>query len=90
MDMATTHRPSHFNLNHNIASIRSRKPSRPTITHSNFTSSNNSTSCHRRFSHENDALQNSTLNQYQALRTTIHSARMGTLMYHSLQAPVAR
>jgi hypothetical protein len=78
MAMATTHRPSHSNLNnsrnHNIASTTSLKLSRPTTILNNF-SSNNSISCHRQLTYANAASQNSATNPYQALPTP-HSAVM--------------
>jgi hypothetical protein len=59
MDMVTTHQPSrsNHNLNHNIANIKSHRPLRPTTIPSNFSSSSNSTNCHRRSTLANAAHQ---------------------------------
>jgi hypothetical protein len=86
MATATTHRPSHSNLNnshnHNIASTISLKLLRPTTILNNFSSNN--TNYPRQPTYANAASQNSEMNPYQALPTPLSVV---TVIHMALSPP---
>jgi hypothetical protein len=86
MATATTHRPSHSNLNnshnHNIASTISLKPLKPTTILNN--SSSNNINCHRQPTYGNAVSQNSEMNPYQALPTRLSAL---TVIHMALSPP---